>query len=200
MKSGFTWLVRQLVALIWVGLITSFGGSSAIAAAKAPEVLSAGGGVPPVQTVDYVDLTRYAGKWYQIAFFPTRFQGSCTIDTTATYGVREDGKVSVFNECKTPSGKYRSIKGTATISDHDSNAKLRVKFFWFAPAGDYWILDLDQDYQTALVGSPNRKFLWILSRKPQISKALYQELQEKAQAQHFDIQRLQLTSELLPNS
>jgi apolipoprotein D and lipocalin family protein len=154
--------------------------------------------VPPVQTVDYVDLTRYVGKWYQIAFFPTRFQGSCTIDTTATYGLRNDGQVSVFNECKTPKGKVRSILGAARIVDRDSNAKLKVKFFWFAPAGDYWILALGDNYEFAVVGSPDRKFLWILSRSPQISASLYQSLVKRAESQAFDISRLKLTSALLP--
>jgi apolipoprotein D and lipocalin family protein len=157
-----------------------------------------GPGVPPLETVDYVDLTRYVGKWHQIAFFPTRFQGSCTINTTATYGIMDDGRVSVFNECKKPSGKYKSISGSARIVDRDSNAKLKVKFFWFAPAGDYWIIDLDPNYSYAVVGSPDRKYLWILARTPQISTELYQELVKRAGSQYFDTSKLQLTSTLLP--
>jgi len=155
--------------------------------------------VPEVQTVDYVDLTRYAGKWHQIAFFPTRFQGKCTLDTTATYGITKDGRVSVLNECKTPEGKEKSISGTARIVDRDSNAKLKVKFFWFAPAGDYWIIDLDKEYQYAVVGSPNRNYLWILSRTPSITKTLYDALVKSAENQYFDVSRLVLTSTLLPN-
>jgi apolipoprotein D and lipocalin family protein len=157
------------------------------------------GDLPPVQTVDYVDLTRYVGRWHQIAFFPTRFQGKCTLETTATYTLRSDGKVGVFNECKTPEGKTRSISGTARVEDRDSNAKLKVKFFWFVPAGDYWIISLDPDYQYAVVGSPDRKYLWILSRAPSIKSTLYQELVKKAQDQGFDVSRLQLTSQFLPN-
>ena len=165
---------------------------SGMASAEAPAV-------PEVQTVDYVDLTRYSGKWYQIAFFPTRFQGRCTLETTATYGLRKDGLVSVLNECKTPEGRARSISGTARISDRDSNAKLKVKFFWLVPAGDYWIIELDKDYQYAMVGSPNRKFLWILSRSPSIPKSLYESLVKSAENQYFDVSRLALTSTLLPN-
>jgi apolipoprotein D and lipocalin family protein len=155
--------------------------------------------LPDVQTVDYVDLTRYTGKWYQIAFFPTKFQGKCTIETTATYGLRKDGQISVLNECKTPSGKARSITGAARIVDRDSNSKLKVKFFWFAPAGDYWILYLDKDYQMAVVGAPSRKYLWILSRTPSITKSQYEGLVKAAEAQYFDVTRLELTSTLLPN-
>ncbi len=181
MKSGFF----ALFAMALVG--------SGVACASNP-----GPALPPVETVDYVDLTRYVGKWHQIAFFPTRFQGSCTIDTTATYGVMDDGRVSVFNECKKPSGKTKSISGSAKIVDRDSNAKLKVKFFWFAPAGDYWIIDLGQNYEYAVVGSPDRKYLWILSRTPQITNSLYQDLVKRASSQYFDVNNLQLTSQLLP--
>ena len=177
-------------SFLFIALIFGFLGSQA--KAEAPLL-------PDVQTVDYVDLTRYTGKWYQIAFFPTKFQGSCTVDTTASYGLRKDGLISVLNECKTPSGKARSISGSARIVDRDSNAKLKVKFFWFAPAGDYWILYLDKDYQAAVVGSPNRKFLWILSRSPSISKSQYEILVKAAENQYFDVTRLELTSTLLPN-
>jgi apolipoprotein D and lipocalin family protein len=170
-------------------ILGSFG---QIACAEAPLL-------PDVQTVDYVDLTRYSGKWYQIAFFPTKFQGACTLETTATYGLRTDGRVSVLNECKTPSGKSRSISGTARIVDRDSNAKLKVKFFWFAPAGDYWILYLDKDYKTAVVGAPSRKFLWFLARSPSITKAQYEALVKVAESEYFDVTRLELTSTLLPN-
>jgi apolipoprotein D and lipocalin family protein len=154
---------------------------------------------PPVETVDYVDLTRYAGKWHQIAFFPTRFQGKCTVDTTATYTLRADGKVGVLNECKTPEGKAKSISGSARVEDRDSNAKLKVKFFWFIPAGDYWIIALDPEYQHAVVGAPDRNYLWILARSPSIKTSLYQELVKKAEAQGFDVSRLQLTSSLFSN-
>lgn len=155
--------------------------------------------LPPLQTVDYVDLTRYIGKWHQIAFFPTWFQGKCTVDTTATYTLGSDGRVGVLNECKTPEGKAQSISGTARVEDRDSNAKLKVKFFWLFPAGDYWIIALDPDYQYAVVGAPNRKYLWILARNPSVQASLYRELVKKAQDQGFDVSRLQLTSQLLSN-
>jgi apolipoprotein D and lipocalin family protein len=159
---------------------------------------SEGPSLPEVRTVSNVDLSRYAGKWYQIAFFPTVFQGKCTIDTTATYGLRSDGVVSVFNECYKPNGKYKSILGSARPVD-STNSKLKVKFFWFAPAGDYWIINLDANYQYAVVGSPDRKFLWILSRTPQMTGSLYLALVKSAEEQAFPVERIRLTSELLPN-
>jgi len=154
--------------------------------------------LPEVRTVQSVDLNRYLGTWHQIAFFPTRFQGKCKIDTTAEYGLLEDGRVSVRNECTRPDGKRKSIEGTAKVVDKSTNARLKVKFFWFAPAGDYWIIELDPDYQTAVVGSPDRNYLWILSRSPRISRALYDELVARIGAQQFDVKRIELTSELLP--
>jgi apolipoprotein D and lipocalin family protein len=180
------------------GLFAFLGFAFFTSAFAAGSASNPGADLPSVQTVDYVDLTRYVGKWYQIAFFPTRFQGSCTIDTTATYGIMDDGRVSVFNECKKPSGKTKSISGSAKIVDRDSNAKLKVKFFWFAPAGDYWIIDLGSNYEYAVVGSPDRKYLWILSRTPQITNSLYQDLVKRASSQYFDVNNLQLTSQLLP--
>lgn len=154
--------------------------------------------LPEVRTVQSVDLERYLGLWHQIAFFPTRFQGSCRIQTTATYGLLPDGRVSVHNECTKPNGKRKSIDGTAKVVDKGTNARLKVKFFWFAPAGDYWIIDLDPEYRFAVVGSPDRNYLWILSRTPRMSRTLYENLVARIGAQRFDTGRLALTSELLP--
>jgi apolipoprotein D and lipocalin family protein len=158
-----------------------------------------GGDLPEVRTVRSVDLERYLGTWHQIAFFPTRFQGSCRIDTTAIYGRLPDGRISVRNECTKPNGKRKSIEGTARIVDQETRARLKVKFFWFAPAGDYWIIELDPDYQFAVVGSPDRNYLWILSRTPRMSRSVYEELVARVAAQKFEVGRIELTSELLPN-
>jgi apolipoprotein D and lipocalin family protein len=147
----------------------------------------------PLETVSNVDLVRYAGLWHQIAFLPTRFQKNCTIDTTATYTAREDGRIGVRNECSTPAGKRNSIEGYARVVDRSTNAKLKVKFFWFAPAGDYWVIDLDPNYEYAVVGAPNRKYLWVLSRKPNLDSATYSAIVERARQKGFDVSRLQIT-------
>lgn len=149
--------------------------------------------LPPVQTMDYVDLTRYAGIWHQVGFIPTRFQGRCLYDTTAEYTIRPNGAVHVRNQCSTLEGKVRSIEGNARIRDRESNAKLKVKFFWFLPAGDYWILFVDPEYQNAVVGSPDRKYLWILSRSETIPESLYQDLLKKASDQGYDPARVMHT-------
>lgn len=124
----------------------------------------------PPATVDHVDLQRYAGRWYEIARVPNRFQKQCAGDVTAEYELREDGRLDVVNRCTTRDGGLDEARGIAKIEDRSSNARLKVSFvrflgisvFW----GDYWILDLGDDYEYAVVGSPSRKYGWILSRTP----------------------------------
>jgi apolipoprotein D and lipocalin family protein len=129
--------------------------------------------LPPLEVVPQVDLSRYMGTWYEIARFPHRFQEGC-VATKATYALREDGKVDVLNECRTEStdGPVKTAKGTAKVVDKKTNAKLKVTFFW-PFHGDYWIIDLGNNYEYAVVGHPTRKYLWILSRTPFMDEAIY---------------------------
>jgi apolipoprotein D and lipocalin family protein len=141
----------------------------------------------PMRVVPSVDLARYAGKWYEIARLPNRFQRDCAADVTATYALRPDGKITVVNECRTSEGKQKSAKGTARLaSEKGPNTKLKVSFFW-PFSGNYWIIDLDADYRWAVVGEPDRKYLWILSRDPQLDEALYRRLVQRAQQQGYDV-------------
>lgn len=144
----------------------------------------------PLQTVDEVDLKRFVGKWYEIASIPQRFQKSC-YSTTATYTLSDKGYIIVENRCNKGSidGKESYIKGKAFVERHGSNAKLKVQFFW-PFKGKYWIIDLAEDYTYAVVGHPNRKYLWILSRTPHISEELYQRLVDKIEKNHFDISKI----------
>ena len=142
----------------------------------------------PPPTVDRVDLARYMGTWHEIARYPNRFQKDCTC-ATATYSLRPDGKVSVLNQCLTADGASRSARGRAKVVDTATNARLKVSFFW-PFYGDYWILDLDPDYQRVLVGTPNRKYLWILSRQPRMSPETYARLEARARELGFDPARL----------
>ncbi|RIL04787.1 MAG: hypothetical protein DCC71_12885 [Proteobacteria bacterium] len=147
---------------------------------------------PPQSTVPRVDLGRYAGTWYEIASFPMYFQRGC-VATTATYTPRGDGKIGVRNRCLDESfdGEERSVDGIAWPLD-ETNAKLAVQFFW-PFTGDYWVIALDPDYRWAVVGHPERDYLWILSRTPQIDAALYDELVGRARAQGYDVSRLRRT-------
>ena len=146
-----------------------------------------------LEVVSAVDLSRYAGRWYEIARLPNRFEKKCADSVTATYTLRSDGKVDVVNRCRKANGEFTTAKGKAKIADKKTNAKLKVTFFW-PFYGDYWILDLGPDYQYAVVGSPDRDYLWILSRTPQFDEQLYQQLVEKMAARGFETEKMIRTS------
>jgi apolipoprotein D and lipocalin family protein len=147
-----------------------------------------------LEVVPRVELEKYLGKWYEIAHLPTRFQKGCT-DTTATYTLSKNGNISVLNEC-TRNGKVKQAKGRAKVVDKNTGAKLKVTFFW-PFYGDYWIIDLGKDYDYAVVGTPNRKYLWILSRTPQMNDKLFSQLIESVKSKGFDVSKLIITSHKL---
>ena len=123
----------------------------------------------PLVAVETVDVERYLGRWYEIARFPNRFEENCE-GVTADYARREDGLIAVVNTCRegATDGPEKAAKGRARIVDAASNAKLEVSFFgpfW----GDYWIIDLAEDYSLAIVGEPAGRYLWVLSRTPTIN-------------------------------
>jgi len=143
----------------------------------------------PLRTVDSVDLSRYSGIWYEIARYPNRFQRDCQSDTTAEYTLRKDGKVQVLNSCRQKDGKTKTARGTAKVADKTTNAKLRVTFFW-PFYGDYWVIGLSPDYRYAIVGEPKRKYLWILSRTPEMDEGTYKEALEQIRAAGYDPDKL----------
>ncbi len=146
---------------------------------------------PPLEVVPSVDLDRYAGKWYEIARYPNWFETDC-VGTTAEYTLRDDGKVTVVNTCRaqTLDGDIDRIEGVARVADENTNAKLKVQFFW-PFEGDYWIIDLADDYSYAVVGNPGRDFFWILSRTPTLDEAIYQDIVEQMPAWRYDPERLE---------
>jgi apolipoprotein D and lipocalin family protein len=149
----------------------------------------------PLATVPSVDLQRYMGAWYEIASFPQSFQKGCHC-TVAEYSMTDKGYVRVLNTCRKDSaeGKAKTASGKAFVVEGSNNAKLRVQFFW-PFRGDYWIIDLAEDYTFAVVGDPSRKYLWILSRSPQMDPGLYQQITDRAAAKGFDISKLQKTDQ-----
>jgi apolipoprotein D and lipocalin family protein len=165
----------------------------ALGCATSSEAMASRKKLPELKTVPYVDVQRYLGKWYEIASFPQRFQRNC-VATTATYSLRDDGDIRVENECrdKTLDGKVKRARGKAWIVDETTNAKLKVRFFW-PFRGDYWIIDLGQDYEFAVVGHPDRDYLWILSRTPQMNDDVYQGILKRLEDQHYDLKPLQRT-------
>ena len=147
-----------------------------------------------LKVVQSVVLTRYVGRWYEISRLPNTFQKKCSDMVTANYTMRADGKIEVINRCRKASGEYATAKGRAKIVDKKTNAKLKVTFFW-PFYGDYWILDLGPNYEYAVVGEPGRKYLWILSRSPQMDETLYQQLLEKMAARGFKTEMMIRTAQ-----
>lgn len=145
------------------------------------------------EVVEHVDLERYAGKWYEIAAIPNMFQKGCT-RTIARYELRDDGKLEVINSCRKGGldEEPSFSDGVARVVDEETNAKLRVRFFWPLSV-PYWIIDLDPDYQWAVVGTPDHDNLWIISRKPTMSEELYQRLVERCAEQGYDVSELERT-------
>ena len=153
-----------------------------------------GGEKNELEVVQSVDLTRYLGRWYEIARLPNGFQKKCADTVTADYTMRADGKIEVVNRCRKASGEFTTAKGKAKIVDKQTNAKLKVTFFW-PFSGDYWILDLGPNYEYAVVGEPGRKYLWILSRSPRMEEALFQQLLRKMAARGFNTEKMIRTSQ-----
>lgn len=149
-----------------------------------------------LQTVPFVDLNKYAGKWYEIASFPQRFQKGCNC-TTATYTLSDKGFVVVENRCNKGSvtGKISYIKGKAFVVKNSGNAKLKVQFFWPFRA-KYWIIDLADDYSYAVVSHPNKKYLWILSRTTTIDPTIYNGILNRLKEKGFDLSLLKNTTQI----
>lgn len=142
------------------------------------------------------DVDRYLGRWYELGRFPNRFQEKCVGDVVADYVARSDGRIDVHNSCTAAAGPTQS-SGVARQAHADGPASvLQVRFApaWlsFLPAvwGDYWVIDVDADYSTAVVGTPDRAYLWILSRTPRIDMPTWSRLLDAARRQGFDVARL----------
>ena len=152
-----------------------------------------------VKTIATLDVPRYLGTWYEIAKFPNWFQKKCAGNTKAVYTVKSDGNLRVLNSCKTAGGETSEAEGAARQIGAKDSPKLEVRFApeWlsFLPLvwGDYWVIDLDPQYQVAAVSDPGREYLWVLSRTPQLDPKVYEELLQRLKQQQFDIRKLELT-------
>lgn len=149
------------------------------------------GPYPELPTVKSVELEKYVGTWYEIASFPNQFQKGCTC-TTATYG-KADDFVTVNNRCFRD-GEWSDIKGKAFPVEGSNSTKLKVQFFW-PFRGDYYIIELDNNYKYVLVGNPSRDYLWILSRTPELDETTIDKLKAKAEELGFDSSKLVRTEQ-----
>lgn len=146
---------------------------------------------PPLSTVPSLNLDRYQGRWYEIASLPNSFQKGCSC-TYAQYAMKAT-YMEVLNYCwLAEKNKSNTVKGKAFIVKGSNNSRLKVQFFW-PFKGDYYVIDLADDYSYALVGHPNRQYLWLLSRKPHPDEAVFSHLYRKAAEHGFDTTRLERT-------
>lgn len=151
----------------------------------------------PVRSVASIALDRYAGRWHEVARLPNSFQEECAAETTAEYELLSNGQLRVVNRCRLADGTLKRAEGRARLAHRGGpTSQLKVRFapafLSFLPAvwGDYWVLDVAADYSSALVGTPDRRYLWILSRTPSLPDTTYRRMVEVAARQGFDVRRL----------
>jgi apolipoprotein D and lipocalin family protein len=182
----------MMITLIGLGIL-----AAATAAPGVPQ-----GTEPVVRSVDAVDLERYAGRWFEIARLPNRFQKRCGCCVTASYELRPDGRLTVVNECRGEGDRAIRAEGEARLADPDGpSSRLKVRFapgfLSFLPFvwGDYWILELAPDYGHVLIGEPKRKYLWILAREPALPDEVYERLLGEAESMGYDISKVERTAQ-----
>lgn len=146
-----------------------------------------------LHTVEKIELDKYLGVWYEVARKPMYFQNKCDRDVSAIYTLNENGNIGVDNRCYTKDGQLNESVGEAFIQNAPFNTKLKVSFLpesvrWLPVGrGDYWVLKIDDAYQTVLVGEPRRRYLWVLSRSAQPDQAVVKEYLDYAQSIGYDI-------------
>jgi apolipoprotein D and lipocalin family protein len=181
-------LLPFLVVFLVPGMMVSY-----VASAESDTKL------PAPSVVKDVDLNRYLGRWYEIALIPVWFQKECAGGTTAEYTLVKEGVVSVVNRCCTRDGKVKEAKGRAWVVDMKTPAKLKVSFFslfgvWLF-AGHYWIIDLDPEYQYAVIGHPSRNLGWILSRTPKLPDEVLKGIVERLEANGYTFSQFKMTNQ-----
>jgi apolipoprotein D and lipocalin family protein len=192
-----------LVGAAAVGLC--FGGLGSVLAA---EPVAASAPIDPsaaplarLTPIASLDLTRYMGRWYELARYPNRFQRQCTGAATADYALLPKGTVQVVNRCPRPGGTVDEAVGEARRVGPEGSPTLQVRFApaWlsFLPQvwGNYWVVELDAAYRLAVVSEPKREFLWVLSREPDLPAAEWPALNARLQALGFDPARLVRSAE-----
>lgn len=156
----------------------------------------------PNQPVAQLDLARYTGQWHEIAHLPLVFQRKCVSDVTAEYTVKKDGQIQVRNACRTSEGSLDTAIGVARTVGPGPEGALQVRFApdWLSWVpwvwADYWVVEIDPDYQWAVVGSPSRKYLWILSRSPDMAHAQFEAIRARAIQRGYVLDELRVDAPL----
>lgn len=152
-------------------------------------------------TIPSLDVAHYMGTWYEIAKYPNWFQKKCTGGAKAEYSLMSDGRVKVINRCRIAGGDLSEAIGVARQVGTNTSPKLEVRF---APAwlsflpfvwGDYWVIELDDNYQLVAVSEPKREYLWILSRTPKVDLVSYNTLLTKLRQKEFDLHKLEVSQQ-----
>lgn len=185
-------MTRRTIAII--ACLLSFGAAAQPAAGDTTELT-------PIETLD---VSRYVGIWYEIAKFPNWFQRKCVADTKAEYSVEPDGSLRVLNRCRLDNGDIDEAIGAARQVGPATSPKLKVRFAppWlsFIPMvwGNYWVVDLDDDYRLVAVSEPKREYLWVLSRTPTVDPKAYDELLKRLAKKGLDVRKLEHTPHRAP--
>lgn len=147
----------------------------------------------PLQAVEKIELNKYLGTWHEVVRKPLYFQRKCDSNVTANYSLNKNGNIKVDNSCYTKDGKFKQTIGEAFVQNAPSNSKLKVSFLpkiirWLPVGrGDYWVLKIDENYETVLVGEPDKKYMWILSRSQQPQPEVVQEYLNYAESIGYDL-------------
>jgi len=150
----------------------------------------------PLTSVRWLDLQRYMGKWYELARYPNWFQHDCRSDVIAEYYQTGDDVIQMVLSWRAMGGQMRTVKGTARVIDPVTCARLKLNLF--KPySGKYWVIDLGPDYEYAVVGEPERHYLWVLARQPELDARTYQAIMENIRAAGYEPANLKATPQTL---
>ena len=187
-------LSRSLIAALCI----SFSAWAPLASAQAQ---SSEASPAPLESIASLDVARYMGAWYEVAKYPNWFQKRCIANTSATYAIQPNGMLQVINRCQKEDGSITDALGAAKQVGDATSPKLEVRF---APAwlsflpfvwGNYWVIDLDPQYQLAAVSEPSRKYLWILSRSKTVEPKAYDALLQRLKEKGFNLDAIEISKQ-----
>lgn len=195
-------ITRLLSRSLIVALCFSFSAWVSLASAQTP---SNEASPAPLEAIASLDVARYMGTWYEVAKYPNWFQKRCIANTSATYAVQPNGMLQVLNRCQKEDGSMSEALGAAKQVGDANSPKLEVRF---APAwlsflpfvwGNYWVIDLDPQYQLAAVSEPSRKYLWILSRSKSVELKAYEALLQRLKQKGFNLDAIEISKQTTVN-